>query len=107
MLALQGLTIVSIAPEAWREDFLARWLLALDRRLRQAALAGPGQLERDCLALLRAWAPHGVDEARSAHRGPLVQFSVHDGLTWGFEGARTTRPLGWIERLEALPAPRA
>ena len=92
-------------PDADREAFLARWLLALGRRLRHAALVGPGQLERDCLRLLRNWAPHGVHEPRSAHRGPLVQFSVHHGLTWGEEGHRETRPLGWIDRLEPLAAP--
>lgn len=88
-----------------REAFLARWLIALERRLETARLCGPAQLEADCLRLLRAWAPHGVTEARSAQAGPLVQFSVQDGLTWGIEGAEITRPLGWIDRLDALPSP--
>lgn len=92
-------------PEADREAFLARWLLALGRRIEHATRQGPAQLEADCLRLLRAWAPHGVHEPRSAHRGPLVQFSVHNGLTWGEEGQFETRPLGWIDRLEPLAAP--
>lgn len=92
-------------PDADREAFLARWLLALGRRLHHAARVGPARLERDCLQLLRSWAPYGVHEPRSAHRGPLVQFSVHHGLTWGEESHRETRPLGWIDRLEPLAAP--
>ncbi|MCH2100913.1 MAG: hypothetical protein MK209_03220 [Planctomycetes bacterium] len=92
-------------PHANREAFLARWLLALSRRLAQAGRVGPARLESDCLALLQNWAPHGVHEPRSAHRGPLVQFSVHDGLTWGVEGHFETRPLGWIEQLEPLAIP--
>jgi BirA family biotin operon repressor/biotin-[acetyl-CoA-carboxylase] ligase len=94
----------SLHPLVDREAFLARWLISLERRLTHARLVGPARLESDCLRLLRAWAPHGVQEARSAKAGPLVQFSVQDGLTWGFEGAEITRPLGWIDRLDALPA---
>jgi BirA family transcriptional regulator, biotin operon repressor / biotin---[acetyl-CoA-carboxylase] ligase len=94
----------SIHPSIDREAFLARWLISMERRLTHARLVGPARLEADCLRLLRAWAPHGVLEARSAQAGPLVQFSVQDGLTWGFEGAEITRPLGWIDRLDALPA---
>ena len=94
----------SLHPMVDREAFLARWLISLERRLTHARRIGPARLEADCLKLLRAWAPHGVQEARSAQAGPLVQFSVQDGLTWGFEGAEITRPLGWIDRLDALPA---
>jgi biotin-(acetyl-CoA carboxylase) ligase len=94
----------SLHPTVDREAFLARWLISLERRLIHARFCGPARLEKDCLRLLRAWAPHGVQEARSAIAGPLVQFSVQDGLTWGFEGAEITRPLGWIDRLDALPA---
>ena len=94
----------SLHPMVDREAFLARWLISLERRLTHARRIGPARLEADCLKLLRAWAPHGVKEARSANAGPMVQFSVQDGLTWGIEGAQITRPLGWIDRLDALPA---
>lgn len=95
----------SLHPMVDREAFLARWLISLERRLDHARRVGPARLEADCLRLLRAWAPHGVQEARSANAGPLVQFSVQHGLTWGNEGAEITRPLGWIDRLDALPGP--
>jgi BirA family biotin operon repressor/biotin-[acetyl-CoA-carboxylase] ligase len=92
-------------PAARREDFLARWLLALERRLVEARARGPARLDRDCLRLLQAWAPHGVREPRTAHAGPMVRFSVQNGLSWGVEGDLEQRPLGWIDRLEPLPAP--
>jgi biotin-(acetyl-CoA carboxylase) ligase len=88
-----------------RDQLLAAWLWALERRLAQADLCGSQILEGDFLQLLRAWAPHGVSEPGSESGGPLLEFSVQRGLTWLVEGSSVTRPLGWIPSLSRLPDP--
>lgn len=95
----------AVDPNADPEATVARWLAGLERRLTRARLHGLAESEAECLANLRAWAPHGVSDPRTAAAGPLVQFSVQHGLTWGEKGAEHTRPLGWIERLYPLPPP--
>lgn len=87
-----------------RTQFVASWLWAFEKRLRWAEKNDHRQLERDFLGHLRNWAPHGVLDPASGHRGPLVEFSVQRGLTWGQKGDLLTQPLGWIPTLEALPA---
>ena len=64
------------------------------------------------LGLLRAWAPHGVRPKKSAAaadvsgaEGPLLEFAVSEGLTWGPENDPETRPLGLVPELEAIPGP--
>jgi biotin-[acetyl-CoA-carboxylase] ligase BirA-like protein len=88
-----------------RTRLLGAWLWALEKRLLFARQNGTSQLEKDYLPLLRKWAPHGVLDPATETAGPLVEFSVQRGLTWGYEGSRMTRPLGWISTLEPLPAP--
>lgn len=92
------------APPLDRTRFVAAWLWALEKRLRWARRNGHAQLDQDYLSYLRRWAPHGVLDPATGHRGPLVEFSVQRGLTWGEKGDEVTHPLGWIPSLEALPA---
>jgi len=89
-----------------RSRFLAAWLWALEKRLGWARANGHLQLEQSFLPLLKRWAPHGVLDPATGDGGPLVEFSVQRGLTWGLKGSTKTRPLGWIPALEALPAPQ-
>ncbi len=88
-----------------RSALLARLLWALDRRLCQHQRCGAARLEQDFLALLRRWAPAGIMECRTGVAGPLLEFSVLEGLTWGKENRTVTRPLGWIDSLQPLPTP--
>jgi len=97
--------VTALRHGARREDFLARWLISLERGLTHWQRKGPATLEADYLRLLRAWAPHGVSEPQSGQAGSLLQFSVQDGLTWGEQSAPFRRPLGQLHRLEALAAP--
>ena len=85
-----------------RTAFVAAWLWALEKRLIGARRNGHQQLEQDFLHYLRRWAPNGVLDPATGHRGPLVEFSVQRGLTWGQKGDFLTHPLGWIPSLEAL-----
>ncbi len=88
-----------------RTRLVAAWVWALEKRLRWARLNGHQQLERDFLQYLRRWAPHGVLDPATGHGGPLVEFSVQRGLTWGEKGNTDTRPLGWIPSLDAIEKP--
>jgi len=88
------------APPPRREVLLVGWLWGLERRLARLAAAGPADLEAECLARLRAWAPRGVRAGGIA--GPLLEFTVSGGLAWGAEGAVERRPLGQVPTLEAL-----
>lgn len=85
-----------------RGDLLALWLVHLERRLEAYEQAGPMELEGEFLALLRAWAPHGVRAAGGGPAGPVLEFSVSRGLTWGPRDGAVTRPLGSIPALEPL-----
>ncbi|MDP7062089.1 MAG: biotin--[acetyl-CoA-carboxylase] ligase [Planctomycetota bacterium] len=84
-------------------DFLSSWLWKLEHGLRRYLLAGPEDFEREFLHLLRSWAPNGVRETRGGVEGPLLDFSVTRGLSWGDQEDPTTKPMGWISSLEALP----
>ena len=92
-----------------RTVILAAWLWEFEMRLARLAAEGPQRLEGEFLELLRAWAPHGVRmrEASGSQSpdvaGPVLEFSVSQGLTWGPKTAPITRPLGWIPALEPLP----
>jgi BirA family biotin operon repressor/biotin-[acetyl-CoA-carboxylase] ligase len=88
------------APALRRETLLAAWLLGLERRLTRLEAGGPAELEAECLARLRDWAPRGVRAGDVA--GPLLEFTVSGGLAWGAEGAVERRPLGQVPTLEAL-----
>jgi biotin-[acetyl-CoA-carboxylase] ligase BirA-like protein len=88
-----------------RTRLLGAWLWALEKRLLFSRQNGTSKLENDYLPLLQKWAPHGVLDPATETAGPLVEFSVQRGLTWGYEGSRMTRPLGWIPTLKPLPAP--
>ena len=90
-----------------RTRFLTAWLWALEKRLAWARVNGHLQLEQSFLPLLKHWAPYGVLDPITGDAGPLVEFSVQRGLTWGLKGSTKTRPLGWIPALEALPAPHS
>ena len=98
------------ASRVTRERLLVAWLWGMERRLLRLAVAGPAELERECLGLLRTWAPRGVRAAAgagaapeaSASGGPLLEFTVSGGLSWGVEGAIQRRPLGQVPPLEAL-----
>jgi biotin-(acetyl-CoA carboxylase) ligase len=83
-------------------DFLSAWLWRLERQLRRYLLAGPTTFEQRFLSLLRTWAPHGVMEKRGGVSGPLLDFSVARGLSWGDWQQPTVKPMGWISSLEAL-----
>jgi BirA family biotin operon repressor/biotin-[acetyl-CoA-carboxylase] ligase len=83
-------------------DFLGAWLWRLERGLRRYLLAGPAAFESAFLGLLRRWAPNGVRESRGGVSGPLLDFSVARGLSWGDPAAPTVKPMGWISSLEAL-----
>ncbi|TAH36756.1 MAG: biotin--[acetyl-CoA-carboxylase] ligase [Planctomycetota bacterium] len=90
-----------------RTDLLAHWLLQLERRLAVFDRSGPEPLEAEFLRRLRAWAPLGVRaHPPGTPAGPLLQFSVSRGLTWGTPDAPATRPLGLIPALEPLPPPQ-
>ena len=89
-------------PAPDRTLFLAQWLWQLERRLRQFQCAGPEAFEQRFLTLLRRWAPHGIHEEHSDVRGPLLEFSLADGLLWGPESAPIRRPLSWLTSLHAL-----
>jgi len=92
------------APPRDRTRILALWLLGLDRELLRLERSGPASLEERFLAGLRRWAPRGVrPRDGGGPAGPLVEFSVSRGLTWGPEGARVTRPPGLVPPLEPLP----
>ncbi len=84
-------------------DFLSSWLWNLEHGLRRYLLAGPEDFEKSFLRLLKNWAPHGVRETRGGVEGPLQDFSVARGLSWGDWNAPTIKPMGWISSLEALP----
>lgn len=85
-------------------DFLTMWLWQLERQLRRYLLAGPADFEQRFLSLLRSWAPHGVVEKRGGVSGPLLDFSVTRGLSWGDWKEPTVKPMGWINSLEVLPS---
>lgn len=89
-----------------RTRILAAWLLGLEKRLARFERAGPGPLEAEFLGLLRRWAPHGVSGGPSEPEGPLLEFSVSQGLAWGTKQQRTQRPLGLVPPLEALSEPK-
>ena len=84
-------------------DFLTHWLWQLERQLRRYLLAGPSDFEHHFLSLLRSWAPDGVRETRGGVSGPLLDFSVARGLSWGNWNDPMVKPMGWISRLETLP----
>ncbi len=90
-----------------REALLAAVLAGLARRWAAYLADGPAQLETEFLQRLRAWAPHGVRARGSGPpaAGPLIEFSVRDGLTWGREGHEVTRAAGLLPELEALTCP--
>lgn len=90
-----------------RHDLLAAFVDGLERRWRDYREHGPAALEAEFLALLRRWAPHGVAAAGAdpLPQGPLLQFSVRRGLTWGRDGRTATRPAGLLPVLRPLPAP--
>jgi len=90
------------APTPHRTLFLAQWLWRLEHRLRQFQSAGPEAFERRFLSLLQRWAPYGIHEEHSDVRGPLLEFSLADGLCWGPESAPIRRPLSWLTSLHAL-----
>ncbi|MBC8329041.1 MAG: biotin--[acetyl-CoA-carboxylase] ligase [Planctomycetes bacterium] len=90
-----------------RERVLVDLLVDLGARWEQYLTHGPAALEAEFLTRLRRWAPHGV---RAAGRdplaeGPLLEFSVRQGLTWGREGREVTRAAGLLPRIQPLPAP--
>lgn len=89
-------------PAPDRTLFLTQWLWQLERGLRQFQLAGPRAFEQRFLELLRRWAPYGIHEEHSDVRGPLLEFSLAEGLCWGPEAAPERRPLGWLTSLHAL-----
>ncbi len=86
-------------------EFMSSWLWNLEQGLRRYLLAGPETFEASFLQLLRNWAPFGVRETRGGVEGPLQDFSVARGLSWGDWNAPTIKPMGWISSLEALPQP--
>lgn len=85
-----------------REDLLVLWLWGLERRLARLRVAGPAELESECLRRLRAWAPHGVQPVGGGTAGPLLEFTVSGGLAWGREGAMKRLPLGQVPELQPL-----
>ncbi|MHC4838561.1 MAG: biotin--[acetyl-CoA-carboxylase] ligase [Planctomycetota bacterium] len=85
-----------------RTLFLAAWLWRFEAAWRRLRLAGPGAFEADFLAALRRWAPHGVRESADGPAGPLLEFSLAEGLHWGSEADSIRRPLGWLTALESL-----
>ena len=90
-----------------RTALLASWLWELEKRLLRFERGGPRSLETEFLALLLRWAPGGVRAVggdRPLPDGPLRDFSLEHGLTWGPESAPATCPLGWLPSLEALSA---
>jgi BirA family biotin operon repressor/biotin-[acetyl-CoA-carboxylase] ligase len=100
---LAGLAGRPVLREAVLTDFLA----GLERRWAAYLADGPAALEAEFLARLRAWAPHGVRAPGDASlpSGPLVEFSVREGLTWGREGHEARCEAGLLPALEALASP--
>ncbi len=96
-----------IGAKLAREVVLADILLGLARRLRQLQHAGPSALEAECLILLRRWAPFGIRVPREPDlpSGPLLEFSLSEGLTWGEASRSGRRPLGLLRELLPLPNP--
>ncbi|RMH02279.1 MAG: biotin--[acetyl-CoA-carboxylase] ligase [Planctomycetota bacterium] len=92
-------------PAAVLADLLAgleeRWCDYLDR--------GPDRLEEEFLLRLRRWAPFGVEapDRPDLPRGPLLEFSVRRGLSWGGNEFRTTLAAGRLPALRPLPPPAA
>ncbi len=84
------------------EGLLIRWLWGLEHRLARLRIAGPAELESECLDWLRAWAPKGVRASGGETAGPLLEFSVSGGLLWGREGATKRLPLGQVPELKPL-----
>jgi BirA family biotin operon repressor/biotin-[acetyl-CoA-carboxylase] ligase len=84
------------------EGLLIGWLWGLERRLARLRIAGPADLEAECLNWLRAWAPNGVQASGGGTAGPLLEFSVSGGLLWGREGATKRLPLGQVPELKPL-----
>ncbi|KAA3609428.1 MAG: biotin--[acetyl-CoA-carboxylase] ligase [Planctomycetota bacterium] len=91
-----------------RTRILASWLWRLEFRLLQYQRGDAKALESRFLQLLRRWAPTGVRAPTLKPPdpgGPLVEFSVSQGLSWGQKDQLQTRPMGWIPELEVLPPP--
>lgn len=86
-----------------RTALTALWLRGMEQRLARLGAIGPRPLEEEFLAGLQRWAQHGV-AADGEPSGPLVDFALSRGLTWGHNGALATRPAGSIPALHALPA---
>lgn len=84
------------------EQLLIGWLWGLEQRLARLRIAGPADLEEECLHWLRAWAPKGVRATGGETAGPLLEFSVSGGLLWGREGATKRLPLGQVPELKPL-----
>ena len=114
LLLGMGINVASAPPNCARiganiprEPLLAAVLLGLDRRLRHLVGAGPDALEQECLARLRLWAPWGIQVAGDSElgTGPLLEFSLSEGLTWGKAPHTERRPLGLLRELLPLPHP--
>lgn len=88
-----------------RTRLLSQFCWELQTQLDRLEAVGTPPLEADYLELLRLWAPHGVRLRDEPHLpgGPLIEFSVSDGLRWGRADQVIQRPLGWVRGLEALP----
>ena len=100
--------LAELSPaEPDRERLLVDLLTGLERRWAAYRDRGPAALEAEFLERLRRWAPHGVRAAGPdpLGEGPLLEFSVRQGLTWGREGQEVTRAAGLLPEIQPLAAP--
>ncbi|MCH2112573.1 MAG: biotin--[acetyl-CoA-carboxylase] ligase [Planctomycetes bacterium] len=93
-----------VGPDLDPTLFFADLLHAWDSQLQGFQEDGPATLEATMLMRLSAWAPRGIQVPSAPHlpSGPLVEFTLSGGLTWGLEGAKANLPLGALPALDPL-----